>query len=75
MNKILLLLLLTSVIKTYSQDIILKTNGTSIESKIDEIGTDKIKYHKYNNLSGPVFILQKENVSKMFAESIYVEML
>jgi len=73
MNKILLLLLLTSVIKTYSQDIILKTNGTSIESKIDEIGTDKIKYHKYNNLSGPVFILQKENVSKITFENGDVE--
>ena len=73
MKKIFLFLLVTSFSNTYSQDIILKTNGSSIQSKIDEVGTDEIKYHKYNNLSGPIFILLKEDVSKIIFENGDIE--
>ena len=73
MKKIFLLLFVTSFINTYSQDIILKSNGKTIESKIDEIGTDNIRYHKYNNLSGPVFVLLKEDVSKITFENGDIE--
>lgn len=73
MKKTFLLLFAISFINTYSQDIILKSNGKTIESKIDEIGTDKIRFYKYNNLSGPVFVLLKEDVSKITFENGDVE--
>ena len=71
----LLFFLIISFSNLYSQDIILKKDGKSIESKIDEIGIDKIKYHKYGNLSGPVFIILKNDVSKITFENGDVELI
>ena len=65
--------IIAAISNSYSQDIILKKNGGSIESKIDEIGIDKIKYHKYSNLSGPVFVILKEDVAKITFENGEIE--
>ena len=73
MKYLFILFIATSLSNLYSQDIILKKNGKSIESKIDEIGIDKIKYHKYSNLSGPIFIMLKEDVSKITFENGEIE--
>ena len=73
MKYLYILFIVTSLSNLYSQDIILKKNGKSIESKIDEIGIDKIKYHKYSNLSGPVFIILKDDVSKITFENGEIE--
>ncbi len=45
----------------FSQDIIHKKNGTKIKAKIIEIGTDKIKYKRFDFQDGPDYtILKKE---------------
>ena len=75
MKKALLLLAVFTVTSIYSQDIILKKNGESINSKIDEIGIDNIKYHKYNNLSGPTYVISNNDVSKITFENGDIEVL
>ena len=49
----------------FSQDIILKRNGESIEAEISVIEIDNIKYKKYNNLNGPIYIIAKSEVEKI----------
>lgn len=44
-------------------------DGTSIESKIEEIGIETIKYYKFNYLSGPSYIILKRDVSKIVFEN------
>lgn len=69
------LIFLTSFFNSYSQDVILKTNGKTIDAKIDEIGIDKIKYHMADNLAGPVFIVSKHDVSKITFENGFVQVI
>lgn len=75
MKYLILIFIVIPFSNLYSQDIILKQNGETIESKIDEIGIDKIKYHKYGNLSGPVFILLKKYISKITFENGTIEVI
>ena len=75
MKYLLIFFLVISFSNLYSQDIILKKDGNSIESKVDEIGIDKIKYHKYSNLSGPIYIILKNDVSKIIFENGDIEVL
>jgi hypothetical protein len=63
MKKLLLfcgIILLSS--KAYNQDLILKTNGDEIKSKVIEVTQDVIKYKKYENLDGPVYSLSKTSI-------------
>ncbi len=73
MKYLFVLFLVTSITNLYSQDIILKKNGETIESKIDEIGIDNIKFHKNSNLSGPQYIISKKDVNKITFENGDVE--
>ncbi len=43
----------------FSQDIITKKTGEDILSKILEVGQFEVKYKKFDNLSGPIFTIQK----------------
>src|ERR1039457_2384981 len=47
------------------QDIIHKTDTTTIYAKIVEVGEKEIKYMKFDNLDGPVYIIKKKNVSSI----------
>src|SRR6186713_1088642 len=61
-----------------AQDIILKTNGDEIQSKVVEIDAEKVKYKKYENPDGPlysiavaeVFMIRYANGSKDVMTSI-----
>jgi len=57
-----LTLLLTIIKLSYSQDIIYKKNGSDIEAKIIEIGISEIKYHKFDNITGPIYVIPKSEV-------------
>lgn len=46
----------------FSQDTISKINGSKIHSKIIEIGTTEIKYKKFNNVDGPIYVISKSEV-------------
>jgi hypothetical protein len=45
-----------------SQDIIILQNGDEILSKITKVDLDKIEYKKFENLEGPIYILDKSKV-------------
>ncbi|MCF6306407.1 MAG: hypothetical protein L3J09_00470 [Flavobacteriaceae bacterium] len=62
MKTAILFVLVLSFFVAHSQDIIVKEDGTSIQAKVDEIGIDVIKYHKFDNLKGPVYSINKKDV-------------
>jgi hypothetical protein len=45
-----------------SQDIILLRTGEEISSKVLEVGTDEIKYKKWENVDGPSYAIKKGDV-------------
>jgi uncharacterized protein YlxW (UPF0749 family) len=45
-----------------AQDIIILRNGDEIRAKVEEIGTDYVKYKKYENLTGPGYALKKYEI-------------
>ena len=60
MKKFLLILIASMVVgisNCNGQDIIVKMDGTTIQSKVDEVGTSEVKYHKWNNLDGPAYVI------------------
>ena len=62
MKKIIVLLLLFSTSDVFSQDVIVKLDGTTVLSKIVEIGTTEVKYKKYTNLDGPMYTIKKSDI-------------
>lgn len=43
-------------------DLIMLRDGTEIKAKVIEVGTDKISYKRCDNLEGPLFVVQTDNV-------------
>jgi len=62
MKKAILFILVLSFTTVHSQDVIVKKDGTSIQANVEEIGIDIIKYHKFDNLKGPVYSINKKDV-------------
>ncbi len=50
------------VSSSYSQDVIIFHNGDMIESTIMEISDSEIKYKKYDNLDGPLYVVLKKDI-------------
>lgn len=46
----------------FAQDIIILKSGDEIQSQVEEVGTDIIKYHKFENLTGPIYSIEKTQV-------------
>ncbi|WP_418513024.1 hypothetical protein [Corallibacter sp.] len=57
----------------FSQDIIVTKNNDEISSKVLEIGINKIKYKKQENLTGPDYFIEKDLVEKIIFENGTVE--
>jgi hypothetical protein len=51
--------------KIFAQDKIYKLRGPVIIAKVIEIGTDEIKYKLYDNLDGPVYVVDKSSVNRI----------
>jgi hypothetical protein len=45
-----------------AQDIITLRSGEDVKSKIEEVGTNEVKYKKYENLSGPTYTMSKSDI-------------
>ena len=43
-------------------DEIVKRNGEVIKAKVTEVGISEVKYHKCENLTGPVYVVKKSDV-------------
>ena len=63
MKKILsIFIMLFTGISLYSQDIIVKRDGTTINAKVLAIGTSVIEYKKWNNQDGPTYSIEKSEI-------------
>ena len=66
MRKILIISVLAASLSgsatTFAQDIIVLKNGNDIESIVQEVGIDEIKYKKFENKSGPTYTLKKSDI-------------
>lgn len=68
---------------TNAQDLITKRNGDEIKAKVIEVGTDEVKFKKFDNIDGPLFVVAKseiifikyENGSKEVFEEIKTSVL
>lgn len=45
-----------------SQDVIVKKDGSTIISKVQEISATDVKYKKFSNLSGPIYTISKVEI-------------
>lgn len=63
-KKSLFIVILICVIQFsgFSQDIIMLRTGDEIQSKVEEVGIDIIRYHKFDNISGPIYTIEKSKV-------------
>lgn len=62
MKNLLLMALLMCGAVLYAQDVIIKTDGSELKGKVTEVAADVIKYHRADNLDGPVYNLPKTEV-------------
>jgi hypothetical protein len=53
----------------FAQDIIIKKSQEEIKAKIFEINPTVVKYFKYENLEGPVYIIPKSDISMIIFEN------
>ena len=69
MKKILLFFLLLAAANVSAQDVIVKKDGTTILSKVIEIGTSEVKYKKFSNQSGPTYSISKSELQTINYEN------
>ncbi|MDR2083424.1 MAG: hypothetical protein LBP67_00285 [Bacteroidales bacterium] len=64
MRKLSLLLFLTifGVTLCYAQDVITKQNGEDIQAKVVEIGSNEVKYKKFDNQDGPIYSIPTSEI-------------
>jgi len=71
MKKITTIILLITgfAITSFSQDIIVKTDGSTLKCKVVEVGLDVVKYKRLDNISGPDYFIEKAAVAEIDYEN------
>ena len=62
MKQLLMFLFLLCSVSASAQDVIVKKDGSTILSKVLEVGQNEIKYKKYDNLEGPTYTINKSEL-------------
>lgn len=62
-----------SFTNVFAQDIIVRTDGELIRSKVVKVSSENIEYNKYDNLNGPIYVLPITEVEKIDFENGTVE--
>jgi hypothetical protein len=63
MKNLLFLFIAFSInVQVKAQDIITTLNGDEIKSKVMEVSSTEVKYKKFDNLSGPLFVVLKSEL-------------
>jgi hypothetical protein len=78
MNKfyfLAILIFLFAVFSAGAQDMIVLTNGNIIEAKVEEISPAEVKYRRFDNLNGPLVIINKSDVLSIKYENGVTEVL
>lgn len=60
--KKLVLIFFISAASLCAQDTIRFTNGVAIPAKVNEVGEMEIKYNRWDNITGPVYVVMKNEV-------------
>ena len=68
-NVLIFVVLLSSTLSASAQDVIVKKDGSTILSKVIEIGTTEVKYKKWNNQNGPNYTISKSEVQAINYEN------
>lgn len=50
------------ILSSFGQDVIIKQDGTELNTKVVEIGLNEIRYKKFENLDGPTYVVSKADV-------------
>lgn len=66
---LLFLILVSAFVTLKAQDVIFLIDGSEISCKVIEITTDKVKYNRFDNIDGPVYILDKNDIFKIRYEN------
>ena len=69
MRKILLLLMLLCSTWAVAQDVIVKTDGTTILCRIIEVNSSEVVYKKWSDLKGSNYVMNSKDVSAINYES------
>lgn len=59
---ILFVALLISSMAASAQDVIVFRNGEEVQVKVSEVTPGEIKYHRFDNLSGPLYTIGRDDV-------------
>ena len=63
MRKIILLIVFTIIaFVSHAQDLIILNKGNEIQAKVMEVNLSDIKYKRFDNLDGPSYTIQKDDV-------------
>lgn len=65
----LFVFLLGGLVASQAQDLIATKRGENIQARILEISTTEVKYKRYGNLDGPIFIINKSEVEMVCFEN------
>lgn len=65
MKKVLAIAFLLLTSYAYSQDTIRTNSSQEIIAKILEINNDEIKYKKFSNINGPIYLLSKNEINSI----------
>jgi len=52
-------------VNTFAQDVITLKNGDEIRAKVQEIGICEVKYKKFDNQNGPLYIVMKSEIFRI----------
>lgn len=76
MKKLSLLIVLLCVsFVTIAQDVIVKKDGSTIQSKVMEINETEIKYKKWSNQDGPLYSIKSNEVYSISFQNGEVELI
>lgn len=67
--RVLAIIFFLTGISAAAQDLIILTNGNVIEAKVTETSKTRIKYLRYDNLEGPVYVLPESNLHSIKYEN------
>jgi len=69
MKNILIAVFFLITIDTYSQDKIRTVSGEVIIARVLEINKEEVKYKKYSNLNGPVYVIRKQEIGEIIYQN------
>lgn len=70
-----IILLLAFACIAAAQDVIVKNDGSTILSKVEEISSTEIKYRRWSNQEGPMYSISRSEVSRINYQNGEVEIM